>query len=171
MANFTPSPTEGQIPLTVNFTNISSNATMYEWMFGDGSIQDTTTNPTHIYTEGGEYLVRLIANNFYSCPDTSIYTFINAEATSVVWIPNSFSPNSDGANDQFMIYTTGITELEVLIFNRWGELMYQWNSLTGSWDGKYKGQAVEEDVYVYVVKAKGIDNVIYHKTGHLSLIR
>ena len=171
VANFTPDPAEGQIPLTVNFTNSSTNASIYEWTFGDSSIPDTTTNPQHIYTEGGEYPVQLIANNSDDCPDTSIYTFINAEAISVVWIPNSFSPNDDGVNDLFMVYTTGITELEVLIFNRWGELIYKWNMLNGAWDGKYKSSSAEEGVYVYVLNAKGIDRVIYRRTGHMTLIR
>lgn len=170
-ASFTATPTEGQIPLTVNFINTSTNASIFTWTYGDDIItEDTTTNPIHIYTEGGEYNVQLIANNTDNCPDTA-YATIRTESASVLWIPNSFTPNADGENDLFIISGSGILKLEVEIFNRWGELIYEWNTLTGAWDGTHKGTPVEQEVYVYVVKAKGIDNKDYKRTGHVSLIR
>lgn len=169
-ADFTPTPSEGQIPLTVNFVNSSSNANGFEWLFGD-STGSTENSPQHIYTEAGEYTVLLIANNADNCPDTTAYEFIKTEDFSTLWIPNSFTPNNDETNDAFIISGTGITKLEVMIFNRWGELIYEWDSLNGWWDGNYKGSPAEQDVYVYVVKAKGMDNKDYKRIGHVSLIR
>ena len=170
-ATFTIDPTNGQIPLTVNYSNTSTNATMYEWSFGDNSNSSTEENPVHVYTEGGEFAVQLIANNLNNCPDTAIYHFVKVDATSALWIPNTFTPNNNATNDKFTIYSLGILEIQAYIYNRWGELIYQWSTLNGGWDGTYKEAAVQEGVYIYVVKAKGIDNVQYKRIGHVSLIK
>lgn len=69
-----------------------------------------------------------------------------------VYIPNAFSPNGDGNNDFFMVYTSndkGLVYFELTIFNRWGEKVFESNTISQGWDGTYKGQLQNPDVYVY----------------------
>ena len=69
-----------------------------------------------------------------------------------VYIPNAFSPNGDGNNDVFMAYTSndkGLVYFELLVFNRWGEKVFESNTISQGWDGTYKGQLQNPDVYVY----------------------
>ena len=170
-ALFTPNPTSGPPPLTVNFANASINATSYEWLFGDGSVPSTEVSPDYVYKESGEYTVMLIAKNDSGCIDTMIYTFIKVDDESQLWIPNAFTPNGDGKNDFFDIPSTVIIQFEGHVFDRWGKLLYSWFDITKGWDGTYQNTVVEEGVYVYLIKAKGLDGVKYNKTGHLTLIR
>jgi gliding motility-associated-like protein len=101
------------------------------------------------------------------CPDIAIY------------IPNSFTPNDDKINDIFEAYGVGIVEFNMMIFNRWGELIFESDKIEnqldglhmGGWNGTYKGNEIQEDVYSYVIKYKGISTpkkIIY---GKILLIR
>jgi gliding motility-associated-like protein len=71
----------------------------------------------------------------------------------VVYIPNSFSPNGDGNNDVFYVIGNNVVEYELLIFNRWGEIIFESNSITQGWNGNYLNQAEPAGVYVYKIKA------------------
>ena len=99
------------------------------------------------------------------------YSFIKADAGSELWIPNAFTPNGDGINNMFTVSSLGITELEAYIYNRWGQLIFTWNTINGGWNGTYKGEPVKEDVYIYLIKAKGRDQTNYNKTGYITLLR
>jgi gliding motility-associated-like protein len=67
---------------------------------------------------------------------------------SLLEMPNAFSPNGDGINDTYHVKKyQNITEFRALIFNRWGQCLYTWNEIDGSWDGTYKGRPVKDGVY------------------------
>lgn len=71
-----------------------------------------------------------------------------------VYVPNAFSPNGDGNNDEFLAYTSndkGLVYFELLIFNRWGEKVFESHTINQGWDGTYKGQLQNPDVFVYQV--------------------
>ena len=87
-------------------------------------------------------------------------------------INNVFSPNSDGVNDFFAFGEYGMTNIDVSIFNRWGQLVYSWQGENKSWDGKgTDGENLPEAVYFYVFKADGIDGHYYEEKGSITLIR
>lgn len=88
-----------------------------------------------------------------------------------LWIPTAFSPNDDGLNDTFRILSTGITEMELQIFNRWGERICILNNANDGWDGKYKGEKVSAGEYIYVLKAKGTDQQKIYTTGSIMILR
>ncbi|MDP2386999.1 MAG: gliding motility-associated C-terminal domain-containing protein [Bacteroidota bacterium] len=106
--------------------------------------------------------------NQYGCSSTdSIQVFLSP----VIYIPNAFTPNTDITNAIFKPEHIGIVKLEVLIFDRWGELIYKIETLNGGWDGTYKGKNVQQDVYIYKLTATDyLDNVI-EKAGTVTLIR
>jgi gliding motility-associated-like protein len=171
IAAFSVDTTTGQAPLTVNFTNNSSNSDSWFWDFGDG-ITSFDENPTHSYTEQGSYEVVLIATNSLGCNDTIRFAFIIVETKSLLVIPNVFTPNNDNLNDVFSFEEIGISSLKSVILNRWGREVYSWNNPGGSWNGKSKdGSEVPEGVYIYVITAQGIDGKAYNFEGTVQLIR
>ncbi|HEY1038082.1 MAG TPA: PKD domain-containing protein, partial [Bacteroidia bacterium] len=88
-----------------------------------------------------------------------------------LYIPNAFSPNTDVSNPVFKPEYIGITKIEAFIFNRWGELIYKWDTLDGSWDGTYKGHKCQQDVYIYKINATDyLENVI-ERAGTVTLLR
>lgn len=93
-------------------------------------------------------------------------------AEKTVTIPNVFSPNLDGKNDMFLIETTGVRSLKARIFNRWGEIVYTWNSLNGGWDGyTFAGKKCPAGTYYYVVTYVGQDDEISEEKGTVTLLR
>jgi gliding motility-associated-like protein len=99
-------------------------------------------------------------------------------ASSGLYLPNSFSPNGDGANDTFTAYAGKSVEyIEYLeIYNRWGSLVFraenfQANNPALGWDGTYKGQPMNSGTYVYRLKARLINGKLESKNGSISLLR
>lgn len=185
-AYFTPSKTTVYIPNDpITFFNISQNATTYQWDFGDG-LTSVEENPVHYYTEMGNFTVTLTANNEYNCPN--IYMSENlvfATASGTVEFPNAFTPNPNGSNgghydpnnpganlnDVFHPKASGVEEYQLLIFNRWGELIFESIDIDIGWDGYYKGKLAQQDVYVWKVRARTIQGTIINDAGDVTLIR
>ncbi|MES2837304.1 MAG: gliding motility-associated C-terminal domain-containing protein [Bacteroidota bacterium] len=166
LADFTPSVVTGNTPLEVAFTNLSSeNSISYFWNFGD-SITSELENPTHIYIARGEYLVSLIAKNDVGCVDTAFYKFIKVTENNYIYIPNSFTPNNDGKNELFFPKTSTLLSYRCLIFNRWGELVFESSDINQAWDGLNATDAV----YVYKMKVTFSDNTIEEFTGTVTLL-
>jgi large repetitive protein len=88
-----------------------------------------------------------------------------------VFVPNVFSPNNDGKNDQLFVYGNYIATLEMTIFNQWGERMITITSKNQGWDGKYKGSAQPVGVYVYVLRAEMTDGRKVNMKGSVTLVR
>ncbi len=171
-AAFTPNPSTGETPLTVNFTNNSSGATHYIWQFGDG-LNDTSSalNPSHVYLPLGKFTVCLTAISAANCIDTAC-SKIDIYLNSVFVIPNIFTPNGDNINDMFTVKAIGLKTMDAQIFNRWGEKMYEWHTTNGGWDGyTASGVAASEGTYYFIIKASGIDGKEYFEKGNFSLIR
>jgi gliding motility-associated-like protein len=88
-----------------------------------------------------------------------------------LWIPNSFSPNGDGVNDVFFVKGNGLIEIDLMIFDRWGKLIFRTQEFNDAWDGKYNGEICKQDVYTYKLKVKVLDGTWVTKTGHITLLR
>jgi gliding motility-associated-like protein len=170
LAAFTATPPSGAVPLNVVFTNNSVNGTSYQWNFGDGSPIDNSMNPTHNYANNGTYIVTLITINANGCADTTTFTIVVEQPYSIV-IPNVFSPNGDGFNDEFIPKFSGVTELSCDIYNRWGELIYSWNTLSGSWNGSTKGGPAPDGTYYYVMTLHAADGTLHTEKGFVELLR
>jgi len=87
-------------------------------------------------------------------------------------VPNVFTPNGDGVNDLFVVDNHGMETLNMLIFNRWGSKVYEWNTTQTAWDGTgLDGENVADGVYFYVLTAVGEDGHPYEERGSVTLIR
>ena len=169
----------GYAPLTVNFTNLSkstNNASITSvWSFGTGVNQTfTSVAPTSmVYNQPGTYTVTLFARKG-TCLE-SAQKIIKVEVPSRVAIPNVFTPNNDGVNDFFTLQLAdNLSELRVVIYDRWGHLVYELISdgRNISWDGKNQyGKEVPEGTYFYTLKATGKDDKPYDNHGTINLFR
>jgi gliding motility-associated-like protein len=158
-------------PATV-FNNLTTGGTAYVIYYGDGdSLATAGTGPyPHAYDSIGIYEVMLIAWNNTGCMDTTWLTLVIEEA-STCFIPNAFTPNNSGVNDLFMVYGENVDEFELMIFDRWGMLLYTTNDINQGWDGTYNGTKCEEDVYVWRLKYLDNSGNRHERVGHVSLIR
>jgi len=182
-AYFTVNPPVITIPDQVFFLNTSTNATIFEWDFGDGGESDAFS-PYHFYESTGWHPVTLIANNEFNCPDTFIVDqAVLGNVDTRIAFPNAFTPNPNGSNgghwtvddmfnnDIFFPMYKGVEEFEMQIFNRWGELLFESKDVRQGWDGYYRGQLCQQDVYVWRVKVTFQDGGDLTEMGDVTLIR
>lgn len=155
----------------IQFDNLTTDAVSYLWEFGDGSLADEE-NPLHLYEEPGEYTVTLTAwNSFFVCP-TVFSLRLTIIPDGKLYYPNAFTPNGDGNNDVFYVKGEGITELEVLVFDRWGRFITSWNNLDQGWDGIVPGKGyAQEGVYTFVVKAMTNNGEQIEHGGTVTLLK
>ena len=170
-AAFTYGPIPAQENTFTTFTNQSTGANSYKWIFGDGEELETTKRDTllnHIYNRTDTFTVQLIAFNQYSCSDTAtarVYSIV----VPLVDVPNALSPF--GNNRRVSVQGYGIAKMDWRIYNRWGALMFNSTSQKTGWDGTYKGVVQPMDVYTYVLDVQFSDGTKYRKTGDITLIR
>ncbi|MCX7955369.1 MAG: gliding motility-associated C-terminal domain-containing protein, partial [Bacteroidales bacterium] len=95
------------------------------------------------------------------------------EAVPVLKVPNVFTPNGDGINDEFIRHGKSIEEFECRIYNRWGRKVYEWNDITKGWNGKIDGNKGEASpgVYYYIIKAKDKKGKNYDLNGYFYLLK
>ena len=167
-ASFTADPGPGFSPQIVTFTNTSTGAASYIWDFGFGQGSDEV-NPSHGYPAAGQYTVTLIAFSDQGCPDTATQDILIENVA--LHVPSGFTPNADGTNDFFQVGYYGIGSLIVKIYSRWGIKIYESDNKDFQWDGTYKGVAVPEGVYVYVIEGVGLNGLNYERNGTVTLIR
>jgi gliding motility-associated-like protein len=167
-AYITADPTTGQMPLTVNFMNMGIADSSF-WDFANGQTFGDTNNMSIpspvIYETQGSYVVTLTSFNG-QCTATTQIT-IEVIGTSFLIVPNVFTPNGDDKNDVFEFISQNITELNCVIFNRWGKQVAEITAPDKSWDGKNGS----DGTYFYILKAKGMDDVDYNLKGTVTLIR
>jgi gliding motility-associated-like protein len=104
------------------------------------------------------------------CADT-ICKNIFISFTGLVGVPNAFSPNGDGINDEVRVEGRGIVALTFRIFNRWGEKVFESHDQSIGWNGIYKGELQEMEVYTYAVEATLINGQVVPLKGNITLLR
>lgn len=157
---------------TINFRNTSENAVNYYWDFGD-SVSSQEINPIHSYIGVGKYLVQLISETSLGCADT--FGIDIQVIPSVTYSPNAFRPNSEiPENKTFMPVGAGVDEsrFNLKIFNRWGELVFETESLSNPWNGTLKnGDDAPMGNYVWISKYFDIQGLERNEKGQIFLIR
>lgn len=161
------------IPVTndpINFANQSREASRYVWDFGDNTYSELETPEPKYYKRTGTYKVCLQAINDVGCSDTFCRP-VDADVYPLADIPKAFSPNGDGNNDILYVRGAGIESIDLKIFNRWGEVIFETTDINIGWDGKYKGKEQPIEAYAYVLNVTFIDETTFYKRGNVTLLR
>lgn len=165
--SFVPLVPQTNVPTT--FTNKSYNATRYAWDFGDNQ-SSTEINPVHQYNVTGTYDACLTAYNTSNCP-AKVCKPVPSDVVPLIGIPTAFSPNGDGENDILYVRGGAIKTLDLKIYNRWGQLVFETTSQEIGWDGKFNGQPQPIEAYGYVLQASFIDGTSKTLKGNITLLR
>jgi gliding motility-associated-like protein len=160
----------GNFQTTYQFADTSTGGTTWFWDFGDGTTSNLE-NPSHQYQGAGTYTVMQIVTNAAGCVDTIVSTVVVNEG---ILIPNVFTPDGDGINDEFYIPSSGFESFSIEIFNRWGTKIWDANSGQIRWDGhSTSGQMMSDGTYYFVLnailKSQG-GNKTYKQAGFVELL-
>ncbi len=167
-AGFIPTPDTIMGGQFVSFVDTSKNATSWQWTFGDGGISDSAF-PYYQYVQQGQYVVVLIVSNITGCTDTATHIVYVTEG---IFVPNVFTPNGDGVNDEFHVTAGSLKTYHIEIFNRWGERVFMADSPETNWDGRSESGVQESDGdYYYLIKATDYSNKPFNLHGYIQLIR
>lgn len=173
IANFSYTPITPVTNTPNVFSNLSSpNATRFIWDFGDGRRVETTSraSQTHQYAATGTFNACLIAFNNAGCSDT-ICMPVSTIIVPALDVPNAFTPNSGDVNSVIMVRGFGIAKMRFIIWNRWGQKVFETNNPQMGWDGKVKGVVQPMDVYAYTLEVEFFDGTKANKKGDITLIR
>jgi gliding motility-associated-like protein len=155
--------------LPITFQNLTQNGNNYNWSFGDGN-SSTMVHPNNTFLDPGTYTVNLIATDEKGCMD-SIKKPITIEEEYYVYIPNTFTPDGGRINEAFKVSTIGISSFEIIICNRWGEIVFSSQDQYFRWDGTYNNFQSKEGVYTYKVKCITNSNIPLEFNGHVTLLK
>jgi hypothetical protein len=154
----------------IQFTDKSDErAVKWEWDFGDGSIS-TEQNPTHVFGKKGEFEVKLTISDEWGCQESLVKT-VSITRSYRFMVPTGFTPTGT-ENKTFLPKYKGLVQIELLIFNTWGELIFRTDELdTEGWDGTLEGKLLDSGIFVYRFDGVATDGEKVSESGKFRLIR
>lgn len=169
----------------VHVANYSQRGVWYKWDFGDGTIYEGADQfePVHYYKKPGEYNIKLVVRSEFGCEDSiTVLRAVTAEGGGNVTIPNAFTPNpaggngghidQGGINDVFHpVFKGTVVKYQLLIYNRWGELVFETKNTNIGWDGYYKDRLCNSGMYLYKLTATLSDGKNINEIGDIMLIQ
>jgi gliding motility-associated-like protein len=176
---------DGQAPLNVVFrsnpTDMDGYSPSYEWHFRrveQGAAEEELfvryeEDTEYTFVESGTYYIVQKTRLEQDGAELDSITITLTISDSMLEFPNAFSPNHDDWNDIYQAKEgwRNIVEFRAIIFNRWGQKLYEWTDPAGGWDGTHNGHDVKEGVYFVLVRAKGADGREYNIRKDVNLLR
>ena len=183
-AFFKPMPNLVKIPgQSVTFFNYSENGQDYLWDFGDGSVSPDA-EPVHQYIQTGFFDVKLYVTSAEGCKDTLLMHNAVEAYSDGLKVPNAFMPSKNGpSNGNYVpgdprnhifypaVAAGDLDEYELLIYNRWGNLLFVSKEVEKGWDGYYNGKLCPMDVYIWRIRCKFKSGSIVTNAGDVTLIQ
>lgn len=174
LVDCSPSGASGQM---VGSASLNADAPILIWQFlprwSNGQTGNTIfANPLDTTTFTAEvgyckYLsIDSLRINVIACEDIDETGLVTS-----VWAPNAFTPNGDTKNDVFEVQASYITYYEIMIFNRFGNLLYHSKNILNSWDGSYEGKRVKDDVYTYIITYRDRKGEEFKKQGTVAVLQ
>lgn len=157
-------------PVPIVFTNTSLYGDFYEWNFGDG-ITSSEQNPTHIYQTDGLFRITLTAFSKNGCANSITQGDLIIKKNASTFVPNAFSPNGDGINDELVVGVTNLGKYGIRIYNRLGTQVFFTNNIFENWNGTFKGNELPVGVYYYVILGTNLSNKNVKYSGSIILLR
>lgn len=153
------------LPLTLQARPIGNNVL---WRPAKSLDDAASYSPLFLSDAEQEYTITLKTKSGCVTVDTQL---VKINQRIVIYVPNTFTPNSDGINDMLRPFMIGIKELAYFkIFNRWGQLIYQTSNMQNGWDGKFKGLGQQMQTVVWMLEGTGLDNKKYNAKGTTVLV-
>jgi len=178
-ANFivNPNPIEQGALATVTDQSTSTGAAITSWAWDFGNNQNTlvfnNSNQSTSYSLGGSYLITLIITDAIGCVDSTTQSIFVKDPE--IWVPNVFTPNGDGANDIFNLPFDGFKSYNIIITNRWGNVVWDRNRDAATplllWDGSDNGgNDCTDGVYFYLLTGEMKGGTMVSKNGFVTKI-
>ncbi len=154
----------------MEFKDLSDQrAVKWDWDFGDGETS-TEQNSTHIFGKKGDYEVELVITDQYGCQE-SLKKTVSVTRNYRLMVPTGFTP-TEPENKTFFPKFKGLAQIELMVFNTWGELIFRTNQLeTTGWDGTLEGKLLDAGVYVFRFDGVATDGEKVSQSGKFRLIR
>lgn len=170
-------PITGEAPLEVIFTDKSIRGSIYEWDFGDKTKSSLKDPEPHIYYKPGRYYPKLKIESDLHCIDSVKLDSIYVEPSKLD-IPNAFTPDDDGYNDRFMVYSKSLRFVNMEVFSRSGLKVYSFRGEGEKlkdwqgWDGKINNTSIEArpGIYFYIIRAFGWDDIKYDSKEYRGFV-
>ena len=140
----------------------------YLWTPSFGLSCDDCSNPIAIPYVTSDYTV--LVTDSLGCIGSTDFTLFVGEPLDL-YVPNAFTPNGDGQNDVFEIFGVGISQVDLTVYNRWGQEVFQASSNRPQWDGMYKGKMQPPGMYSYLVEVWFLGDHVVKQKGSVALIR
>jgi gliding motility-associated-like protein len=164
---------------TINTSSVSQNPFVtnmkHNWTWGKtfkiGS--DTLKNSNIVFgKDTGTYWIKLVVTTDKGCKDSSMKKVVIGPDI-IIFVPDAFTPDNAGPNENntFRPYVINNKTYEMLIFNRWGEKMFETTDLSKGWDGNYLGKPAPDGVYVYKMIVTSLEDKVFQYNGTFTLLR
>lgn len=168
----------GSAPVEIEFRAFTTDAVIHnEWQIASDSqfeyvdYRFNEQNLDYTFNDEGTYYIRYIGSNSDGTCEVIGETYTVGVGSSELRIPNAFTPNDDGVNDEWKVAYRSLLEFHCTIFDRYGNELFKFDDPSKGWDGKYKGKFVNPGVYFYVIEAIGADGKKYKKGGDINIIK
>jgi gliding motility-associated-like protein len=143
---------------------------LYEYDFGDG-FYSLQRHPDHVYYESGNYTITQYVSDFFGCRD-SVKDIVQVLPEHRFWIPDAFTPDDSGRNDEFRPFAFGVASYRFQVYDRWGNLLFSTAEPAEGWNGTYNGKPCKQDIYVYSIRyVDEVSGQQHERSGHISLLR
>jgi len=164
---------------TINTSSVSQNPFVtnmkHNWTWGKSYKigTDTLKNSNIVFVKDtGTYWIKLVVTTDKGCKDSSMKKVVIGPDI-IIFVPDAFTPDNAGPNENntFRPYVINNKTYEMLIFNRWGEKMFETTDLSRGWDGNYLGKPAQDGVYVYKMIVTSLEDKVFQYNGTFTLIR
>ncbi len=165
-------PPEISIPLGDTVAFDFPDAYSYEWSPEEGLSCSDCADPVAFPEEDTEYEVTVTDSLGCSRVLVVVVRTVPPDCGPPgVFIPNAFTPNGDGENDVLRVYGSAIERLHLVVYNRWGQKVFETYDKDGSWDGRFNGQLLHPDVFGFALEVDCVGGTSYFHKGNVTILR
>jgi len=143
----------------------------YQWIPAEGLDNAFIPNPVATPAVTTEYTVVVSEGDCAYTTSVKVEVVDQLCGPPSIYVPNAFTPNKDNKNDWLYVRANNLTRLYFVIYDRWGEKVFETNDINIGWDGFYKGYAATPAVYVYYLEADCLGGETYFEKGNITIIR